>query len=361
MGDGGLPEGFDIRFATADDNDQLVEVSRASAIRVGDAKVVVDPGPDYFAAFRLMDEWTAVVITHHDRVVGVQCGCSFPGASEGEPARISVMLHTRFDPAYTRMGLWSHLNSRMLAAGRERAASFERGEGRRLASDEALPTDAHDDEPPPTRLVGVAYVHSENERMRQLYSGTSVWATKPFRATIPCKPGDRAADQTPRVATPDEADEVAAILNATHQGQELFRPYTARTLRRRLEQAPDLYSWGDVFRTENAVVGVWHSPEVRIRTESDGTASRSRRALVLDHGFRPGHEDEYEALLHVAARTAADAGYDHLSVFSTDPSPTNAPLRRLADRVECYEVVVPFVDAPPDVAERGVYVDQAYF
>jgi hypothetical protein len=136
MAEGDLPEGFDIRFARADDNEQLVAVSRASAIRVGDARVIVDPGDDYFAAFRLMDEWTAVVVTHHDKVVGVQCGCSFPGAfgPDAEPARISQMIHTRFDPDYTRLGLWSHLNSRMLAAGRERAASFERGEGRALAS-----------------------------------------------------------------------------------------------------------------------------------------------------------------------------------------------------------------------------------
>jgi hypothetical protein len=361
MAEGGLPEGFDIRFARPDDNEQLVAVSRASAIRIGDARVIVDPGDDYFAAFRLMDEWTAVVVTHDDKVVGVQCGCSFPGTygPDAEPARISQMIHTRFDPGYTRLGLWSHLNSVMLAAGRERAASFERGEGRALASTDALQAD--DDTPPPAKLVGVAYVHCDNDRMRQMYSRSSVWSDRPYRVTIACRETD-AADTDARTATIDDAPDIAGILNATHAGQELYLPATPRTLARRLERAPDIYSWGDVAMRDGAVLGVWHSPEVRIRTEADRTTTtRSRRALVLDHGFLPGAEDEYESLLRRAAALAGAAGYDHLSVFTTDRSPTSPILRRMAESIEAYEVIVPFVEEPEGVAERGVYVDQAYF
>ncbi|HUP84465.1 MAG TPA: hypothetical protein VM143_02250 [Acidimicrobiales bacterium] len=363
MSEDDLPEGFDIRFARPEDNEQLVAVSRASAIRVGDAKVVVDPGDDYFAAFRLMDEWTAVVITHDDKVVGVQCGCSFAGTlgPNAQPARVSQMIHTRFDPGYTRMGLWSHLNKRMLAAGRERAASFERGEGRAMASEDALRVDDGDDTPLPTKLVGVAYVHAENERMRQLYSRDSVWSDQPYRVTIACDaPAANGAAAAP--ATKDDAEAIAAILNETHFGEELYAPYTARSLTNRLERAPDLYSWGDVTMTEHAALGVWYSPEVRIRTEADRTTiTRSRRALVLDHGFLPGAEDEYESLLRGAAARAGAAGYDHLSVFTTGPSPTSKILAGLAGTIEPYEVIVPFVEEPQGVAERGIYVDQAYF
>jgi hypothetical protein len=365
MADDDLPEGFDIRFARPDDNEQLVAVSRASAIRIGDARVVVDPGDDYFAAFRLMDEWTAVVITHHDKVVGVQCGCSFPGTfgPDAEPARISQMIHTRFDPDYTRMGLWSHLNNRMLAAGRDRAASLAGGVGRALARGVALRVHDGDDAPTPTTLVGVAYVHGENERMRQLYSRGSVWSDQPYRVTIACSSGSGSeAAGDARRASEDDAADLAGILNATHGSQELYAPYTPRSLARRLERAPDLYTWGDVVRTDCAAVGVWHSPEVRIRTEADRTTTtRSRRALVLDHGFVPGAEDEYERLLRLAAARAGAAGYDHLSIFTTDPSPTSPILRRLADTIEPYDVVVPFVEEPKGLAERGVYVDQAYF
>lgn len=361
MVDGGLPAGFDIRFARPDDNGQLVAVSRASAIRLGDARLVVDPGDDYFAAFRLMDEWTAVVLTHHDKVVGVQCGCSFPGTfgPDAEPARISQVIHTRFDPDYTRMGLWSHLNNRMLAAGRERAASFERGDARAIASEEPL---SHEDEEgaPPSRLVGVAYVHTENDRMRRVYSRSSVWSDQPYRATVATARAP-AGLVDERRTTSDDAAQIAAILNATHVGQELFAPYTSASITRRLERAPELYSWRDVWMTERAVVGVWHASEVRIRTEADRSVTRSRRALVLDHGFLPGAEEEYESLIRRAAGRAAIAGYDHVSVFTTDPSPTSRVLRRLAATIERYEVVVPFVEEPLGVAERGVYVDQAYF
>jgi hypothetical protein len=363
MADEGLPEGFDIRFARPEDNDELVRISRASAIRLGDVRLVVDPGDDYFAAFRLMEEWTAVVVTHHDKVVGVQCGCSFPGTfgPDAEPARISQVIHTRFDPDYTRMGLCSHLNNRMLAAGRERAASFERGDARAMASEEPLRDDG-DGTPPPARLVGVAYVHGENDRMRRLYSPSSVWSDQPYRVSIACT-GARAMaggiDERP--ASCDDVASITAILNATHVGQELYAPYTPRTLTRRLERAPDLYSWRDVWMTDRAAVGVWHSPEVRIRTEADQPVLRSRRALVLDHGFLPGAEDEYESLIRGAAGRAGLAGYDHLSVFTSEASSTSKVLRRLADTIERYEVIVPFVQEPRGVAERGVYVDQAYF
>ena len=359
MGDGGLPEGFDIRFATEADNDQLVEVSRASAIRLGDARVVVDPGDDYFAAFQLMEEWTVLVVTSDDRVVGVQCACSFPGTFEGEPARISQILHTRFHPDYARMGLWSHLQGRMLAAGRERAASFERGEAKKLASDEALHTEP-DDDPVPNKLVGVAYVSTENATVRRLYAGVTPWAAHPFRATIRCV-ADTAAARVGRPATKDDAEAIAAMLEATRGGQELAAPATPRTVARRLERAPHLYTWDDLLLTDAAVVGVWHSPETRRRTEPDGTTTTSRRALVLDGGFLPGHEEEYEALLRTAASRAAERGYHHLSAFGCDPSPAAAVLRRLADHVEVYDVIVPFLDAPHDVVSRGVYVDQAYF
>lgn len=364
MVEGGLPQGFDIRFARPEDNEQLVRVSRASAIRLGDARLVVDPGDDYFAAFRLMEEWTAVVVTHHDKVVGVQCGCSFPGTfgADGEPARISQIIHTRFDPDYTRMGLWSHLNNRMLAAGRERAASFERGDARAMASEALLSHDDGDGTPPPARLVGVAYVHRENDRMRRLYSPSSVWSDQPYRVTIACAgAGGAAGGVDERPASRDDAAEIAAILNATHVGQELYAPYTPRSLARRLERAPDLYSWRDVWRTDRAVVGVWRSPEIRIRTEADQSVTRSRRALLLDHGFLPGAEDEYESLIRRAAARAATEGYDHVSVFTSDASPTSEVLRRLADTIERYEVIVPFIEEPKGVAERGVYVDQAYF
>jgi hypothetical protein len=259
------------------------------------------------------------------------------------------------------MGLWSHLNNRMLSPVRERAASFEMCEGRALASEEALRVDDWDDTPTPTTLVGVAYVHGENERMRQLYSRGSVWSDQPYRVTIACSGAAGAAGDARR-ASEDDAADLAGILNATHGSQELYAPYTPRSLARRLERAPDLYTWDDVVRTDGAAVGVWHSPEVRIRTEADRTTTtRSRRALVLDHGFVPGAEDEYERLLRLAAARAGAAGYDHLSIFTTDPSPTSPILRRLADTIEPYDVVVPFVEEPKGLAERGVYVDQAYF
>ena len=354
MGEG-LPDGFEIRFANQDDNDQLVAVSRSARIRLGATTVVIDPGDDYFTSFRLMDEWTALVVTHDDRVVGVQCACSFPGTYEGEPCRISQIIHTRFDPEYARMGLWSHLQSRMITAGRERAASFAKGEARALASDAPL---AASDVPAPTKLVGIAYVAVENETVKRLYAGVKPWRAQPLRVTIPC--AKAAAEGTARPARPSDAEYIVDVLNRSHEREELHLPYTASSLQARLERAPDLYSWQDVLIGDGAVLGVWHSPELRVRTDGE-TTTRSRRALVLDYGFLPGSEDAFEALVRQAAARSADAGYDHLSIFTSDAARGSARLKALGDRVEGYDVIVPFTGEPEGAAERGIYVDQVYF
>src|SRR3954468_16607835 len=100
-----------------------------------------------------MDEWTAVVITHHAWVCG----------------------------ATSTTGCW--------------------------------PLD-EDDAPTPTTLVGVAYVHGENERMRQLYSRGGVWADQPYRVTIACRGRDTAgAPVDGHRASGDDAAELAGILN----------------------------------------------------------------------------------------------------------------------------------------------------
>lgn len=350
-----LPPGMEIRFATPDDNEALVEISRRTAIVLRNADVIVDPGDDYFAACRLMQEWIALVATDHDKVVAVQCATARPAYFGGEYISLSQVLHTRVLPEYSGLGLWSMMQGQMLAAGQGRSAAIARGEAPAGVTEGGAQRPA--DQPMPTRQTGIAYVNVENDAMKRLYS-VPPWKAQPFRATLPC--AALTCDDEARVAGPGDVDRIIEIVNACHAREELFYPYTATAFAFRMERAPDLYSWGDVLVSDDAVLGVWHSPETRIRTAA-GVATTSRRALVLDYGFAAGSEDAFDRLLRHACARAAALGYDHLSIFSSDASRGASLLTSLADGIERYDAVVPFASEPEGAAERGIYTDQIYF
>ncbi len=351
-----LPPGMEIRFVTPDDNEALVEISRRTAIVLRNADVIIDPGDDYFVACRLMQEWIALVATDHDKVVAVQCATARPAYFGGEYISLSQVLHTRVLPEYSGLGLWSMMQGQMLAAGKGRSDAIARGESPAGVTEGGAQRPA--DQPMPTRQTGIAYVNVENDAMKRLYS-VPPWHAQPFRVTLPCAALAR-YDDAARVAGAGDVDHITEVVNACHAREELFYPYTATAFAFRMERAPDLYSWGNVLVSDDAVLGVWHSPETRIRT-ADGVATTSRRALVLDYGFAAGAEDAFERLLRHACARAAALGYDHLSIFSSDASRGAALLTSLADGIERYDAVVPFASEPEGAAERGIYTDQVYF
>lgn len=132
------------------------------------------------------------------------------------------------------------------------------------------------------------------------------------------------------------------------------------SLTARLERAPDLYSWDDVWIADGAVVGIGRVLQGRITEGEDGRRDTTR-ALVFDHGFLPGAEDRYRDLLAARGAAAAHAGASHLSVFTTEPSRTHPILLGLADSAEDYDVLVPGKEPADDAVTRGLYVDQIHF
>jgi hypothetical protein len=110
------------------------------------------------------------------------------------------------------------------------------------------------------------------------------------------------------------------------------------------------------------VVGVWPAGEsLKVVRESDGIRTESLPAIVVDHGFLPGGEHEFEALLRGWCAWANERGLDTLSIFSSDASPGYALLRSLASAVEPFFVWTPGIEEPAGSAERGIYVDPIYF
>ncbi|MGH7786326.1 MAG: hypothetical protein ACRERC_05630 [Candidatus Binatia bacterium] len=162
-----------------------------------------------------------------------------------------------------------------------------------------------------------------------------------------------------RAATPEDAARIVALLNATHEREELFIPYTVERLAARLEREPALYGWAHLRLGASAVVGIWPAG-VRLLRETGATREESVRALVLDFGCAPGAEDELIGLLRAACGPLAKAGFTLLSLFSSPGGPARAALTALAVRVEPY-VFNMGLPEPEDIASRGLYVDQLYF
>lgn len=150
------------------------------------------------------------------------------------------------------------------------------------------------------------------------------------------------------------------FLNAYHEGEELYRPYTVESFTARLARAPDLYGWDNVLVGDGAVLGVWHAGQRRTRREGENE-TLSVRSLVLDYGFLPATRSEFERLLVTAAGAARERGHTHLNVFTSDPSRGSGVLRALSDGIETYELLTPELAEPARATERGVYVDQVYF
>src|SRR5258706_14511263 len=94
-----------------------------------------------------------------------------------------------------------------------------------------------------------------------------------------------------RAATPADAGEIVRRLNAFHDAEELFVPYTQASIAARAERAPDLYGWDKLWMTDGAVVGVWPAgTALKTISETNGVRTVTVPAVALDYAFAPGAE-----------------------------------------------------------------------
>ena len=344
-----LPEGMVMRPATPEDGAELAELCRQTPIVLGDKRLVIDPGEDYWTATRLMDGCAALVALYEGRIVAVQLATMFEARFGGRHQMVAIVLHTRVHPDFAQSGVRSAIQRTMVQMP-GRAPDETDGPG---GTDSGTPRSE------PLELTGISYVSSENATALTARARQATWACKPYRVVLPC-PMDGIAPSG-RTATPEDAARIVTLINEGHRDEELFLEYSEAKLRSRLSRAPDLYSWDDVLIGEGAVVGTWFAHQRRTLTDASGVASTSIRAVVADHGMLPGHEEELLGLLATAAAKAAARGITHLSIFSSDGSRGSAALRSAAESIEQYEVVNPFHPEPPGTVERGLWVDQLHF
>ena len=326
------PEGLVIRLARPEDGPGLAALERRAPLRLGKEPLTlmtIDHGDDYFAPSRLMGEATIYVGEIDGRLVGVYCGAVQTVRLDGVLKRLYLEHHVRIDPDASRGAVfWALCN-------------FGRDHYARAADSIAF------------------YVSLENLALRKFVSDVPPWSVPPLRALLPCA-ADADAEPVGERVTADDADDVVEVLNDCHDRSALYLPSTAASFRSRLTRDPQQYRWDDLRSHGGAVVGVGRNL-VRVTKERNGTVEETTRALALDHGFRPGRDAHYRALLQSRCRELAGRGATHLAVFTSERSPTYGVVTELAEQVEPFDFWAFDVPEPAELLEGGFYVDTVYF
>lgn len=173
-----------------------------------------------------------------------------------------------------------------------------------------------------------------------------------------------ASDST--AATPcvweDRVGDIVEILNAAHDGDEGYVPYTVETLTERLARAPELYGSDDVYANEGAVLGVWESGKtVRTIVTTPTGESVQRRAVIADWGVRPGEDAGLEQLLREVAAAVIAHGMTHIALYTSVRTPAFETLSKLSTSRDDFHFWTPPIFPIDDAEERGSYVDALVF
>jgi len=322
------PWASDVTTRPARDDEGLLlqELERQAPIVMGEASVVYDRGADYFAGERLMGSAQVHVLERDGQPIGVVGNVIHDLRVGGQTFRASYGHRIRIARSAQGSG----------ALGGMSWSSFLAD----AASDGAY------------GLIAAA-----NQAMLRVIPAQLKASVEPERVIIPVLAQAMAFGRT---ATEADRGRIIELLNATHEGEECFVPYTSERLQQRLTRAPDVYSWSDVRMTERAVVGVWPSAFRVHRTEGDDTQDRVR-ALVLDYGFEVGAEDEFASLLRAVAGEMGAAGSDELAVFTSAGAPGREVVVAMAERVEPFVFSGDMALELDPASTRPIYVDQLYF
>jgi hypothetical protein len=321
---------LEVREATAADAPILADIERRVPIVLGDTHIHFERGNDYFAFKRLMEDCTIGIASVDGVPAAASCGAKHVVRIGGVPRPIVTVLHLRVLPEHQRKGLWG-------AANRILDKYWSNVDG------------------------SSAYISVDNAGMQHGFINTpNKWSITALRLQLPC--ATLAGPAAGRPATPADAPAIVELLNSFHGREEMYVPYTVESLRARLERAPELYSWGNLWMTERAIVGVWPAGEsIRVVTVTNGKRTESLRGMVLDYAFMPGAEREFEALIRAWCGSIHKGGMDTLSIFTSPASPGVETLRTLAREVEPYNMWTPGIPEGPDAREHGLYVDPIYF
>jgi len=328
----------DIREASPDDNDSLIDLERRTPLDLGDQMIVFDRSPNFFAHQEMEEHGRVLVAQEDGRIVGIIAGAWHDVLIEGRRRRLLYIHQGRILPEYKRRRVATDLVMRHLTLAREsnvdapywlisphNSTSLAFGQQRGI---ESWPVDGRIDD-------------------------FDVNARQPITSSV---------GEVEQVDLP----EIVELVNGTHAGREMFLPYTVASLQARLERCPN-YGWRQwrAYRSQNGLVaaaGLWDfnaSLKITERTISGDTVRVSMPAFVLDYGYRTGAEEAMLEVFMALMEAAALAGRNELRICL----PVERRLYSLMDAVPhsptLFRILTPGIPTPKDV--RGsVYLDPVY-
>ena len=320
---------LEVREATPDDALTVADIETRCPIVMGDTSVWFDRGARYFDFARLMEDCTVGLASVDGVPAAISCGAERRVLVGGQVKSMVTVSHLRVLPEHQRKGLWGAANSVL-------NKYWDHVDGSQ------------------------AYISVDNLGMQHGFQNTpDKWPTVVQRVELDC--AALAGPPAGRAATPADADEIAQRLNAFHRGEELFVPYDGPGFARRVERAPDLYGWDKLWMTDGALAGVWPAGQAqRTVTDIAGVRTISNPAVVLDYGYAPGAEAEFEALIRAWCGWLAPRGLDTLILY-TSPNSTGSALIGSLGRTHAFFTWTPGIPVPPGAETRGFYTDAVYF
>jgi GNAT superfamily N-acetyltransferase len=138
--------------------------------------------------------------------------------------------------------------------------------------------------------------------------------------------------------------DIVRLINRTHDGKDLFRPYEQVDFGERLSRCTS-YGWGDIYGRHRdgrlvAVAGLW-------------------RDTVADYGYEAGAEEDMVALIRSLVPPTSAPGHEGLTLFPDTRSPLFERLAALPHFSFEALFYAPRIEPRPE--NPSLYVDPAYF
>lgn len=252
-----------VREAAAHDAAALANLYAGSPQDVGAWSVTVERSPNPFAQFALQEHARVYVLDHDGVLLATSASSTRASFVAGRP----VAVH-------------------MASAFRARAECRSEGLGP-LVQRATLPATVQ--EPAGT------YYYRRALGKPGLRATVYGYPSRPFTAD----------PRNIRLARPADIPGCVALINRTHGGLDLFRPYDDAYLQTTLGQDPTVYGWADYYVVEDAgqvvaCAGLWdrgrHMREQWLH-KSTGERRLVENAALLDFGYAEGHDDAMALLI----------------------------------------------------------------
>jgi GNAT superfamily N-acetyltransferase len=353
------------RKASLADNGALCDLERRTPLLLGESWIVFDR-TEFFDQHDLQEDAVVWLAEEEGRVIGACAGAVHRAPLAGQERLLLYLHHERVDPACQRRGIGGALTTRIADHFRDRG----------LRPD-----------------VSYYYIAPGNAPSRAYAerSGARPWPLRAHHVLIPTALASEAGGAPRRVGAGPIFD-IVRLINETHAGKDLFRPYEQVDFGQRLARSRH-YGWGDVYGRYVdgrlvAVAGIWdrgatyasrltpaeaapgaevvegRGPRTPARAEPvearAAPSGPSRSWVVADWGHGPGAETEMVALLAGLLPLARAAGRDSL-VLHLDRSSAliDALSERLPGTVVDALFYAPRLSPPP--APAPLYVDPVLY